>query len=237
MPALHHAPALHPAPFVPPLFEGWAAVPGSRTATGGRGERFEPDDIIFWEGDEATSAYLIEKGVVRLCRLMADGRRAIVGFLFAGESLGLAARAVHAYTAEAVSAVELRRVPLSQVHAAAADSPEVSRRYLAIMSDELLAAQERFLLLGRMNAVERIASFLLEVARRTGAERTVELAMSRLDIADYLGLTLETVSRMLSKLKQSGVIALPRPQTVQLLRTGELRRFAGQDEEELLAAA
>jgi CRP/FNR family transcriptional regulator, anaerobic regulatory protein len=235
MVALHHA-TVTPIPPAPALFDAWVAARAVRPDPV-RAERCEAGDIIFWQGDEATSAYLIESGVVRLCRLMADGRRAILGFLFAGESLGLAVRAFHGYTAEAVTDVELRRLPLSQIHAAAADSPELGQRYLAIMSDELAAAQDRLLLLGRMTAMERIASFLLEVARRTGARQRVALPMSRLDIADYLGLTLETVSRMLSKLKRDGVIGLPHPQIVELLHMGEIKHLAGLDEDELAAAA
>jgi CRP/FNR family transcriptional regulator len=111
---------------------------------------------------------------------------------------------------------------------------DFARRMLAVVSDELSAAQDQMLLLGRKSAAERVASFLLWVARKTAADgrapRHIDLAMSRTDVADYLGLTTETVSREMTKLRQAGIIGLPTPQRVEFLRPQTLQQIAEEGE-------
>ncbi len=197
-------------------------------------ETVEPGKILFFETDPADHVFEVVKGVVRLYKLMPDGRRAITGFIFAGEILGVSIKDRYLYSAEAVTPVKLSRYPRAQLHAALARSPGLSREVLAMACDELQAAQDQVLLLARKSAGERIASFLLSVARRLAADgepvREIELPMSRLDIADYLGLTIETVSRALAKLKACGLIALPTPHKVVLRRTNDLMVAAGEIE-------
>jgi CRP/FNR family transcriptional regulator len=149
--------------------------------------------------------------MVRLYKLLPDGRRLITGFLSAGNLLGLAPDGVCVYTAEAITEVTLCRYKRVAFERLIDEVPGFAKRLLAVTSHELRAAQDRMLLLGRKSATEKVASFLLLMADRQGAEDLdeVDVPMTRTDIADYLGLTIETVSRTLTKLKQDGVIALP----------------------------
>jgi len=189
--------------------------------------------VLFWEGDPADSMFEIVSGVLRLYRLLSDGRRAIVGFLYPGEMLGVPCRNGYAYTAEAVTALKVRRLPRSQVLRLIDESTAIRHDLLALAYDEMCAAQDQMLLLGRKTAEERVASFLLQVARRCSADgaiaRELTLPMTRLDMADYLGLTIETVSRLMSKLKGDGLIALPSPSRVVLLDEAALCEAAGED--------
>ena len=165
---------------------------------------------------------------------MSDGRRAIMGFMFAGEILGVSFKDRYLFTAEAVNEVKLKRYSRTQMQASLARTPGLGREVLALACDELSAAQDQMLLLGRKTAQEKIASFLLTVAKRMSKDsapaREIELPMTRLDMADFLGLTIETVSRVLTKLKSEGVIALPSPHHVSLCQMSGLRRIAGNDE-------
>jgi CRP/FNR family transcriptional regulator len=189
---------------------------------------------VFCEGDSAENVYEVVKGVLKLYKLLPDGRRQVTGFLAAGHLLGLAHDERYLYTAEAVTAVTLCRYPRSRFERLVDEVPGFARRLLAVTSDELRAAQDQMLLLGRKGAAEKIASFLLMTAERQcgdGAEdaEAVEIEMSRNDIADYLGLTMETVSRTFTQLKREKVIALPTPCQVQLLDHDRLEQLASGD--------
>jgi CRP/FNR family transcriptional regulator, anaerobic regulatory protein len=196
-------------------------------------ETLAANEALFWEGDPADSVFEIVSGVLRLSRLLADGRRAIVGFLYAGEMLGLPCRDGYAYTAEAVTTLKVRRLSRPQVLRLVDESPVVRRDLLALAYDEMCSAQDQMLLLGRKTAEERVASFLLQVARRcagNGATASeIILPMTRLDMADFLGLTIETVSRLMSKLKGDGIIALPSPSRVLVMDEAALHALAGQE--------
>jgi CRP/FNR family transcriptional regulator len=204
---------------------GFAALP-----LAGCDRRFNEDETMFLEDDPALDVYEVTEGVVRLCKLLPDGRRAIVGFLYPGELAGLSAGGQYSLTAEAVTPVTVRSCSRRTLDRAADGSPDVQRRLSAFLWRELEAAQSRLVLLGRMSAVERVASFLMTLWLREHGTNSVHLPMSRLDIADYLGLTIETVSRTLSQLRRQGVIALPTPHEVMLLRPAVLRALAGEGE-------
>jgi CRP/FNR family transcriptional regulator len=199
-------------------------------------EQIDANEALFWEGDPAEHIYEIVSGCLRLYKLMADGRRAIMGFMFAGEILGVSLKDRYLFTAEAVTDVKVRRYSRSQMHDSLSRMPGLNREVLAMACDELSAAQDQMLLLGRKTAHERIASFLLTVAKRmgqTGApKREIELPMTRLDMADFLGLTIETVSRVVTKLKTEGVIALPSPHRVVVRQISALQRAAGDEDAE-----
>jgi len=219
-------------PVVPPPF---AETGTFHTLFCGRpAESLDADEVLFWEGDPAAHLFEIESGCLRLYKLMSDGRRAIMGFMFAGEILGVSFKDRYLFTAEAVNEVKLKRYSRTQMQASLARTPGLSREVLALACDELSAAQDQMLLLGRKTAQEKIASFLLTVAKRMSQDsapaREIELPMTRLDMADFLGLTIETVSRVLTKLKSEGVIALPSPHHVSLCQMSGLRRIAGNDE-------
>lgn len=194
------------------------------------------NEILFCQGDPANHIYEVVEGVMRLYRLLPDGRRAIAGFLYPGDIVGLSSHRRYAFSAEAITAAKIRRYARSQVEAAAHQSPGLSAWLVEHMRSELATAMDHMLLLGRKSACERVASFLLTIAQKTAASgRTpsIALPMSRVDIGDYLGLTLETVSRVLAKLKTACLIALPTPHNVSILQYDALRELAGQDEDDL----
>jgi CRP/FNR family transcriptional regulator len=191
----------------------------------------QPGETLFTEGDDAQGVYEVVSGMLRLYKLLPDGRRQITGFLSAGQILGLAPEGIHVYSAEAITPVTLCRYARNGLDRLIDEVPGLARRLLAVASHELRAAQEQMLLLGRKAAGEKVASFLLLIADQQGTEDRVSVPMSRSDIADYLGLTTETVSRTFTKLKQEGFIALPTPYDVQILDRDRLEDFAsGQDE-------
>ncbi len=174
--------------------------------------RVDAGQTLFSEGDSADALYNVTSGTVKLYKLLPDGRRQITGFLVTGDFLGLAVNESYAYTAETVTTTSLCRFPRKRVDMLLDEFPKMQRRLFSMASNELAAAQDQMLLLGRKTAKEKICSFLLmlsqRAARRGHKENPVFVPMSRADIADYLGLTTETVSRTFTQLKTAGVISL-----------------------------
>ena len=189
-------------------------------------------EILFSEGEDAESVYEVTGGMLRLYKLLPDGRRQITGFATAGHLLGLAPEGICVYTAEALTEVTLRRYKRAAVERLIDEVPGFARRMLAATSQELRAAQDQMLLLGRKSASEKVASFLAMLAEQQArsGEDELDLPMTRSDIADYLGLTIETVSRTLSKLKQAGLIALPTAVRIEILDRDRLEDMAAGDE-------
>ena len=166
---------------------------------------------IHGQGDKADYCWRILSGCVRTVKLMEDGRRQIGEFLLPGDMIGLDDVGTHDFAAEAVTPVTLRRYPRRMVEALMESHAGLARRLHQMTLANLRNAHERMILLGRKTAVEKIASFLLEMAHRAeNARRIVELPMSRSDIADHLGLTVETVCRVLAHLKREGVLMIER---------------------------
>jgi CRP-like cAMP-binding protein len=170
------------------------------------------DREIHVEGNKAEFCYRIIAGCVRMVKLMEDGRRQIGEFLMAGDLLGFDALDCYDFTAEAVTDVVLRRYPRRMVDALAGTNLMLARRLRDMVSVSLRLAHTRLVLLGRKTASERMASFLLEMAERLPHLRpnVFELPMGRTDIADHLGLTIETVCRLLGHLRRDGTIAIDR---------------------------
>jgi CRP/FNR family transcriptional regulator, anaerobic regulatory protein len=204
---------------------------GGHAAAIGSLQRKAPGETLFAEGEESNSVYEVVRGMVRLYKLLPDGRRQITGFLSAGHLLGIAPEGACIYTAEAITEVTLCRYARPAFERLIDDVPGFARRLLAVASHELQAAQEQMLLLGRKTATEKVASFLLAIAKAEGEgqAQSVEVPMSRSDIADYLGLTIETVSRTLSKLRQDGLIALLAPTRIEIRDRGKLEELAAGD--------
>ena len=190
--------------------------------------RKAPGEALFAEGDEADSVYEVVHGMLRLCKLLPDGRRQITGFLSAGQFLGLAPEGICVYTAEAITEATLCRYKRPAFDRLIDEEPGFAKRVLAVASHELSAAQNQMLLLGRKAALEKVASFLLLMAEQAGEDEdaSIGLPMSRGDIADYLGLTTETVSRTLTKLKQDRLIVLPTPDRIKIRDRGQLEELA-----------
>lgn len=182
------------------------------------------------EGEPADAFLNITAGTARLCKLLPDGRRQITGFVGAGHFLGLAVSDTYAFGAEAIDTVRYCRFSRTRLRALLEDFPALERRLLEVASNELVAAQEQMLLLGRKTARERVASFLMAQARLGVAcqapRARFALPMTRGDIADYLGLTIETVSRTLTKLRTSGLIEVPNATEIVVLDRPALERIA-----------
>lgn len=191
-----------------------------------------PDQVLVREGDPATHLLNVTSGMVRVSKLLPDGRRQIVGFLMAGDFLGLASGETCAFTAEAIGAATACRFKRTKYRALLGELPQLEAALLERASHDLQAAQAHMLLLGRKTAMERLASFLLDLSQRTaragGDGSLVDLPMTRSEIADYLGLTLETVSRTMSRLKASGAIRLPSQRSARIERAGQLRALSGE---------
>ncbi len=169
--------------------------------------RFQQDREIFGEGEGAGCYYKVVDGVVRTCKFLVDGRRYIDAFHVAGDLFGIESGAVRALSAEAVSdcrIVAIRHLPFNKSGVAA-----VTPQLFAQVMRNLTRAQDHAVLLGRRSALEKVAAFLLKWAEQSAARGTIALAMTRQDIGDYLGLTIETVSRSLSQLERDEVIELP----------------------------
>ena len=169
---------------------------------------FVRDDEIYAEGDVSDSWYRVISGTARICKLLPDGRRHIAEFCFADDCFGLDSGGERAFSAEAVGNLVLMRFPLRATDRLIDENPRLARRICEMTLRDLAHAQSRMLLLGRMTAAERVANFLLEMSERRNAQRVLDLPMSRIDIADYLGLTIETVCRTLTAFKRAAVIGI-----------------------------
>lgn len=204
MPAAFAASARPIAPHAP---ADPAAVTDSLAALDGIGAvvTLRRDEPLFRPGDRAEFYFKVLKGAVRSCRVLSDGRRHIGEFFLVGDFIGLDAAESYAFSAEAIVETTLIRYSRRKVEALAAEEPRISQSLVEIMRAGLVAARERMLLLGHMTAMERIASFLLDLSERRNDGR-ISLPMTRTDIGDYLGLTMETVSRAFSQLKSDGII-------------------------------
>ena len=162
---------------------------------------------IFGEGDAADYLYQVSTGAVRSYKLLTDGRRQINAFHLPGDIFGVENGELHRFTAEAIVETTVRFTPRQSLFDGGADHlVPMTTNVLKLVTRNLQHAESHMLLLGRKSALEKVAAFLIEMDRRLTAAGTMILPMSRRDIADYLGLTLETVSRELSILKEEGVL-------------------------------
>jgi CRP/FNR family transcriptional regulator len=186
-----------------------------------------PGETLFEEGEPADQVFTLVEGVLQLCKLLEDGRRQITGFLVPGDFVGLAFGSDYVYSAEAVTRARLcafRRAPFLVL---LGEYPHLEQNLFARVTSELVAAHEQMLLLGRKTAKERVASFLLRFSARLGGVERFDLPMGRSAIGDYLGLTIETVSRTLTALRRDGVIALEGRTGVRLIDRKRLADAAG----------
>jgi CRP/FNR family transcriptional regulator, nitrogen fixation regulation protein len=185
---------------------------------------FDRNVEIFGEGEPADYVYKVLSGSVRTYRVLNDGRRQISAFYLPGDVFGLEPGEEHSRSAEAITQSSVLVVKRSTVLAAAEREGEVARKLWGITARELGRAQNHSMLLIK-SAQERVASFLLEMARRFSGGAAVELPMTRQDIADYLGLTIETVSRTLTQLQGAATIELPASRRVVLRNRSALNRL------------
>ncbi len=177
----------------------------------------KPGAYLFYEGDEVEWLYQVTSGVVRLTRLLSDGRRQVIAFGYPGDIIGFPSAGTHHTDCEALSETHLQPYKRSILEDRNSD-PEIHSALLQAALSEISAMQDHFMMLGRKSASEKLASFLCVLAERVGVDfgqyKSVILPMSRSDIADFLGLTTETVSRTFTQLRNSKIITIENIHTV-----------------------
>jgi CRP/FNR family transcriptional regulator len=203
----------------------------ARQAIGpGAPARFRKGQTILSEGDLAERCFEVVRGVARAYRVLPDGRRQIVDFVFPGEILGFGLEGTYEYSADAVTETSVHGFGRAAVDRLNVEQPALAARLRDSIYRELRAAQDHIVLLGRKTASERVASFFLALARKSGAANhdsgMIWVPMSQCDIADYLGLTTETVNRVMSQLRECGTISAPSRGLVRVNQPHELEDIA-----------
>jgi CRP-like cAMP-binding protein len=197
--------------------------------------RVEAKEFVFLEGDPTTNVYWIESGAVSLFKMLPDGRRQILGFAYPGDFVGLGAQGERLVSAQAIKQTRVRSISVSKLHKIAATDPDLSFKLYQTLAAELAETRDLMLTTGHRSACERVASFLLALSRRNQRnsqdKNSVYLPMTRADIGDFLGLTIETVSRKLTKFKMRGLIDLPQSAHVRLVNKIVLERIATGEED------
>jgi CRP/FNR family transcriptional regulator, nitrogen fixation regulation protein len=222
-------PAVSGRPGMPPA--GSLALSAGRALEGsielmGAPMPFGRNAEIYGEGEPADYLYKVVSGTVRTYKVLSDGRRQIGAFYLSGDVFGLEMGEEHTFSAEAITDSKVLVIKRSAVVNLAARDHDVARQLWSLTSRELGRAQDHIMLLVK-TAQERVVSFLLEMAKRMPAGNAIELPMSRQDIADYLGLTIETVSRTLTHLENAAAIELPSSRRIVLRNRTALGRLNG----------
>ncbi|MCF8476220.1 MAG: helix-turn-helix domain-containing protein [Pseudolabrys sp.] len=199
--------------------------PGSSIELMGAVMPFARNSEIYGENEPAEYLYKVVSGAVRTYRVLNDGRRQIGAFYLPGDVFGLEVGEEHTFSAEAIVECKVMVIKRSALVSLAGRSHDVARQLWTMTANELQRAQGHIMLLIK-TAQERVAGFLLEMAARSPTGNAVELPMSRQDIADYLGLTIETVSRTLTQLENSAAIAVPSSRRIVLRNQAALNRMS-----------
>ncbi len=189
--------------------------------------RYERDAEIYGDGEPTEFVYKVISGAVRTVKFTADGRRLVGGFTLPGGIFALEAGAEHQLCAEAIVDTDILVLSRRHLLAMAATDPDLARQLWEVTAKHLARAQEHMLLLGRKTAAEKVASFLVDMAASGVTGSDIDLPMSRYDIADYLGLTIETVSRTLTQLASSRIIERVNSRHISL-DLGRLQRLQAQ---------
>jgi len=186
---------------------------------------------VFREHDPSNYLFNVLSGAIRLVRIFGDGRRQVTGFLFPGDFLGLSASGNYSYSAETLSHSRLCRFDRTRLARTMEALPKLERKLLQLSQNELSQAEDHLLVLGRKTATERVSTVLLKLAERIGrrddAGWQLDLPMDREDLADYLGLTPETVSRTISMLRQEGLIVTRGYRGVHIPKSEDLALHSG----------
>jgi CRP/FNR family transcriptional regulator, anaerobic regulatory protein len=199
-------------------------------AAGSSRLQLKQGETLIWDGDPAQHAFVVTRGAVRVSKAGADGRRQILDFLFAGQFIGMPSDLTYHFDAEALGDSEVCRFDRRSLEDLMTKYPGVEKGYRAGTARQLETAYDHAFALGRRTAMERVAAFLLDLHASTCPKSSVgalKLPMTRNDIADFLGLTLETVSRAFSRIKTLGVIRLPSAQEVEIRDLERLKALAG----------
>jgi CRP/FNR family transcriptional regulator, anaerobic regulatory protein len=198
-------------------------------------EQLQPGQSLFFEGDDAKHVFELAEGALRIFRIISDGRRVITGFVYEGDLIGVSLKGKYLYGAEAIAQTKVRRLTRRTFEAAVTESDELRTQVFERVCDEMAAAQDQMVLLSCKNAEERLCTFLIKHARRASAtgvaQALVQLPMTRQDMADYLGLTIETVSRTITKLAGKGVLGCVGRHSIKIIKPMVLAQLAGDDDE------
>ena len=191
---------------------------------------FGPDENLFFDGDEATCVYEVLEGVVRSSKMLLDGRRQVLNFCYPGDMLGLSHDSLYHCDCDTGSEVKVRVYRKNACTRSIASDPQYCAAMLKNAAAEMNNMQEHFLMLGRKTAMEKLASFLVAVMERSATGKSskavFELPMMRCDIADFLGMTIETVSRNLTKLREHGIIEMPTRHEINVIDPRALKELA-----------
>ena len=184
---------------------------------------------IFGEGEPAEYLYEVVRGLVGSCKILSDGRRQIAGFYMPGDVFGLELDEEHHFSAEAVNNAVILALKRSAIMGLAAREADFARQLWAVTAQECQRAQNHIVILGCLNARQRVAAFLLLMALRSSGDNEIELSMTRRDIADYLGLTIETVSRTISQFENNALIGIASTRRIILRDRAALTSIAAYD--------
>ena len=189
---------------------------------------------LFLEDEVQSHVYLVLSGVIGTYKVLADGRRQICAFAYPGDILGLDCAGAHVNNAESLGVSRVRSIPINAISKLIMSEPGFGQTLLRITATELADTRDQMLSLGRKSAAEKLATFLLGISRRDNfleqVEQTINIPMKRCDIADFLGLTVETVSRNFTKLKQRGVITMLSSTVIKIENIDMLESMADGDE-------
>lgn len=192
-------------------------APIASTAPTAAETRLKPGGYLYFEGDDVEWLYQVTSGVVRLSRLLADGRRQVIAFGYPGDIIGFPSGGLHHTDCESLTSARLQPFRRSHLESGRGE-PELHSALLQAALREISAMQDHFMMLGRKSATEKVASFLCVLEERVGEDlgafRQITLPMTRADIADFLGLTTETVSRTFTRLRKSKIIAIDNNHTI-----------------------
>jgi CRP/FNR family nitrogen fixation transcriptional regulator len=188
--------------------------------------KFKRNAAVFNEGDPTRHVYKVISGAIRTCRVLMDGRRQIADFYLPGDFFGLEGQGEHGFTAEAIADAVVVSYPRAQLEQMAETRPAIQKLLMSMLCKGLSATQNHLVMLGRQTAHERLAWFLLGIMGRSHENKNLDLPMSRLDIADYLGLTIETVSRGISQFKRKHLISVSGAHQVSLRNVEALEALA-----------
>jgi len=190
----------------------------------------EAKDHLFTEGEAKTHVYQVVTGAVCLYKVLPDGRRQVIDFAYGGDLIGLGLGPIEACNAQATVATRVRCLPVAALRTIVRNEPAIAVKICEALTQELSAVRDHLVCVVQRSATERLVTFLLSLSQRNRAKdrdpQTIELPMTRADIGDFLGLTIETVSRTFSKLKACGVLEIDQGTTIRLRDMAELRALA-----------
>ena len=212
-----------------------AKIPEEPNALGASGthiveRHLDIGEHLYFEGDKASHVYFVLSGVIGLYKLLGDGRRQISTFAYPGDVIGLDTINTYVNNGEALNSAVVRSIPVNDIEKLIRTEPGFGKALLLLTATELADTREQLLSLGRKSAAEKLATFLVRIARRSShledVQSQIPIPMKRSDIADFLGLTIETVSRCFTKLKVARIIQLKRSSQLEILDMEKLESIA-----------